>query len=111
METEKFCASCIVSVYLTHQYQSARIALLDNPNTCKDKSSSVVSSLEVSLPWSDGPTTNGELACTLLLLEQRHLDTLAQMAVRASTTTRWESPSGHVDMSGIGGNGGSAASG
>ena len=71
----------------------------------------MVSSLEVPLRWRDGPAANGELARTLLLLEQRHLDTLAQMAVRASTTTRWKSPSGRVDMSGIGGNGGSAASG
>ena len=66
--------------------------------------------LEVPLCWRDGPAVDGELARTLLLLEQRHLDTLAQMAVRASTT-RWKSPSRRVDMSGIGGNGGSAASG
>ena len=71
----------------------------------------MVSSLEVPLHWRDGPAANGELARTLLLLEQRHLDTLAQMAVRASTTMRWKSPSGCVDMSGIGGNGGSSASG
>ncbi|KAF2583384.1 hypothetical protein F2Q68_00006740 [Brassica cretica] len=57
----------------------------------------VVSSLEVPLRWRDGPAANGGLAHTLLLFEQRHLDTLAQMAVRASTTTRWKSPSGrHV---------------
>uniref|UniRef100_A0A0D3AAM5 Uncharacterized protein n=1 Tax=Brassica oleracea var. oleracea TaxID=109376 RepID=A0A0D3AAM5_BRAOL len=60
--------------------------------------------LQVAGPCS----VTGELARTLLLLEQRHLDTLAQMAVRASTTTRWKSPSGRVDMSGVGGNGGSA---
>ena len=71
----------------------------------------MVSSLEVPLRWRDGPAASGELACTLLLLEQRHIDTLAQMAVRASTTTRWKSSSESVDMSGIGGNGGSAASG
>ena len=71
----------------------------------------MVSSLEVPLRWRDGPAANGELARTLLLLEHQHLDTLAQIAVRASTTTRLKSPSGRVDMSGIGGNGGSAASG
>ena len=71
----------------------------------------MVSSLEVPRRWRDDPAANNELACTLLLLEQRHIDTLAQMAVRASTTTRWKSPSGRVDMSGIGGNGGSAVSG
>jgi len=42
---------------------------------------------------------DGELALTLALLEQQHLDTLAQMALRASTTTRWKSPSGRVDIS------------
>ena len=71
----------------------------------------MVSSLEVPLRWRDGPAADGELARTLLLLDQRHLDTLAQMSVRASTTTRWKSPSGRVEMSGIGGNGGSAATG
>ncbi|KAF2559495.1 hypothetical protein F2Q68_00016238 [Brassica cretica] len=65
----------------------------------------------VPLRWRDGPAANGELARTLLLLEQRHLDTQAQMALRTSTTTRWKSPSGRIDMSGIGGNGGSVASG
>ena len=71
----------------------------------------MVSSLEVPLRWRDGPAANDALARTLLLLEQRHLDTLAQMAVRASTTMHWKSPSGRVDMSGIGGKGGSASSG
>ena len=71
----------------------------------------MVSSLKVHLPWRDGPAANGELARKLLLLEQRHLDTLAQMAVRVSTTTRWKSPSKRVDMSSIGENGGSGASG
>ena len=61
--------------------------------------------------WRDGPAADGELDRALLLLEQRHLDTLAQMAMRASTTTRCKSPSGCVEMSGIRGNGGSAASG
>ncbi|KAF2619386.1 hypothetical protein F2Q68_00039129 [Brassica cretica] len=37
--------------------------------------------LQVPLCWRDGPAANGGLARTLLLLEQRHLDTLAQMAV------------------------------
>ena len=59
--------------------------------------------------WRDGPAADGELARTLLLLEQRHLDTLAQSGI--STTTNWKSPSGRVDMSGIGGNGGSVYSG
>ena len=68
-------------------------------------------SSESSLCWRDGPAADGELALALALLEQRHFDTLAQMAVRASTTTRWKSPSGRVDMSGICGNGGSAGSG
>ena len=67
--------------------------------------------MESSLRWRDGPAADGKLALTLALLEQRHLDTLAQMAVRASTTTRWKSPSSRVDMSGIGGNGGSVGSG
>ena len=71
----------------------------------------MVSSLEVPLRWRDGSAADGELAGTLLLLEQRHLDTLAKKAVRASTTTRWKSPSGRVDMSGMGGKGGSASSG
>ncbi|KAF2553247.1 hypothetical protein F2Q68_00033974 [Brassica cretica] len=61
------------------------------------------------LCWHDGPSVDGELARTLLLLEQRHLDTQAQMAVKASTTTRWKSPLGRVDMSRIGGNSGNAA--
>ncbi|KAG5384164.1 hypothetical protein IGI04_035634, partial [Brassica rapa subsp. trilocularis] len=76
------------------------------------QSSSVVSSMvssESSLHWRDGPAADGELGRTLILLEQRHLDTLPQMAVRASTTMCWKSPSGRVDMSGIGGNGGSAS--
>ena len=68
-------------------------------------------SSESPLRWRDGPAADGDLALTLALLEQRHLDTLAQMAVRATTTTRWKSPSRRVDMSGMGGNGGSAASG
>ena len=59
---------------------------------------------ESSLRWRDGAAADGELALTLAMLEQRHLDTVAQMAVRTSTTTRWKSPSGRVDMSGIGGN-------
>ena len=70
-----------------------------------------MASSESPLRWRDGPAADGELARALLLLEQRRLVTLAQLAVKASTTTRWKSPSGRVDMSGIGGNGGSAASG
>ena len=71
----------------------------------------MVSSLEVSLRWQDGPAADGELSRTFRLLEQRHLDTLAQMSVRASMTTRQKSPSGRVDMSGMGGKGGRASSG
>ena len=57
---------------------------------------------KVPLRWRDGPAADDELAHTLLLLEQRHLNTLAQMAVRISTTTHWKSPSGRVDMSCMG---------
>ncbi|KAG5414586.1 hypothetical protein IGI04_002153 [Brassica rapa subsp. trilocularis] len=48
--------------------------------TISASSSSVVSSVvssESPLRWHDGPAADGELARTLLLLKQRHLDTLA----------------------------------
>ncbi|KAF3538268.1 hypothetical protein F2Q69_00023405 [Brassica cretica] len=61
VETENLCAYCNVLMGLTHQSMS-------------------ISSQELPLRWRDGPAADGELARTLLLLEQRHLDTLAQMA-------------------------------
>ncbi|KAF3566732.1 hypothetical protein DY000_02015968 [Brassica cretica] len=66
VETENVCAICNVSMCLTQHIISI--------------SQLVVSSLEVSLRWRDGPAADGELSRTLRLLEQRHLDTLAQMS-------------------------------
>ena len=63
------------------------------------------------LSWRDGPAADGDMALRFSLLEQRHLDTLVQMVVRASTTTRWKSSCSRADMSSMSGKGGSGASG
>ncbi|KAL0645607.1 hypothetical protein Bca4012_043898 [Brassica carinata] len=66
------------------------ICLMTESQEKLDEVSSLVPS-ELPLRWRDGHAADGELARTLLLLKQRHLDTQAQLAVRASTTTRWKS--------------------
>ncbi|KAF3506731.1 hypothetical protein F2Q69_00005730 [Brassica cretica] len=58
----------------------------------------VVSSMS-SLSWRDGPVADGDVALRLSMLEQRHLDTLAQMVLRA-TTMRWKSSCSRADMYG-----------